>query len=348
MALPATLLIIAFVTVMLATAFVRVQADRRIAESSGDLVDALAVAQSGLQTYFATASTFDACEQPSRPPDGDSVRINVTGGYADVVAHVVRKPADTMTAWTYIVRSTGRVIEPALGADPQAVRTVAQFAEWQRVRMTTPAVFTAANGFTRLGGIGEFKGNDHTGASCATPIIGAMMSPVAEQPSSYAGYSITGAVMTDADGPTTAAGTGIDWNGTITRIVPDYTTVMLGDASYPIMRVTGAATISGSTASYGALIVTGDLTFSNSSSLRWSGVLLVGGRIIFSNTAEVHVDGLVASGLNEQLGVSPPTTGIGATDVKIHYDSREIRRSFRAVAGWVPVQNAWVDNWATY
>ncbi len=316
MALPATLLIIALVTVMLATAFVRVQADRRIAESSGDLVDALTVAQSGLQTYFAATPTFDACDRALRPANGDSLRINVTGGYADVVAHVVRKPADTMAAWVYIVRSTGRVIDPALGADPQAVRTVAQFAEWQRARMTVPAVFTAANGLTRLGGIGDFKGNDHAGGSCAMPIVGAIMSPVAEQPSSYTGYSISGAIMTDVDGPAVAAATGIDWNGTITRLVPDYTTVMLGDASYPVMRVSGDATISGSTTSYGALIVTGDLTFANSANLRWYGVILVGGQIIFSNSAEVHVDGLVASGLNEQLGVSPPRTGIGASDVK--------------------------------
>lgn len=179
MALPATLLLVALITVMLATAFVRVEADRRIAESAGDLVDALTVAQSGLHTYFATAS-FDACDRAVRPPDGDSVRINVTGGYADVVARVVRKPPDTLTAWTYVVRATGRVIEPVMGSDPQASRTVAQFAEWQRARLTAPAVFSAANGLVRTGSTAEFRGTDYASGGCAVSTIGAMMLPVAE------------------------------------------------------------------------------------------------------------------------------------------------------------------------
>lgn len=352
MALPATLLIITLVTLMLATAFVRVQADRRIAESSGDLVDALAVAQSGLQTYLAT-TTLDACEWPIRPADGDSVRINLTGGYADVVAHVVQKPADTMATWTYIVRSTGRVIQPTQGADPQASRTVAQFAEWQRGTLTVLAAFTAANGLSSESGTGEFRGVDQAPAGCTMPNSLAIRVPAGEAPSDMSSYVLTGAppqLLAADDGTTIANLTGIDWAATTSGgVTPDYTTIQANDTSYPVMLVTGNAflgTAGSSTTGYGTIIVTGDLTVQGST-VQWYGVLLIGGKLRFDASSQ-RLDGAVIIGLNEQLGVNVPVTQLGGGYVDIDYDSRYIRRALNGFAGFVPIQTAWVDNWATY
>ena len=110
-ALPLTIFVVTCVTMMLAALTFRVQTDWGTARSSSDEVDALALAQSGLQTYLGSAAV--------RPSDGDSVRLNLHGGYADLVAHVVRKPIDTLANWMYIVRSTGRLIKPTQGAAPQ-------------------------------------------------------------------------------------------------------------------------------------------------------------------------------------------------------------------------------------
>ena len=110
------------------------------AQSSGDIVEALVIAQAGLERYM---SHYDSLNTP--PLDGDSLRVNVTGGYADVVAHVVRNPPGTTTGLLYIVRSRGRVIKPTHGADPQAVRLVAQFATWQAASMDVIGALTAIN-----------------------------------------------------------------------------------------------------------------------------------------------------------------------------------------------------------
>ena len=121
-ALPLTIFVVTIVTLMLAALFIRVQVDRRIAEASGDAIDVLTIAQSGLESYFASVGSV-------RPPDGDSVRINLGDGYANVIAHVVYEPSDPTANWTYVVRSAGFLINPTMGSDPQARRTIAQFAE---------------------------------------------------------------------------------------------------------------------------------------------------------------------------------------------------------------------------
>ncbi len=351
-ALPTTILVITLVTIMISALFVRVQTDRRIGESGGHGVDALALAQGGLETYLGTV-TFDACDRPARPPDGDSVRINLTGGYADVVAHVVRKPSDTLSTWLYAVRSTGRVIVPALGAEPQAQRTVARFAEWQSSGLIPPAAFTAANGLTRAvvdSGF-EFRGVDQAMAGCQEPNVNAIRVPVA-----YSGLSTTYFTMTGAAPNLNASGsslqvanaTGIDWAAVVGGgLVPDTNQIVLWDMSYPVILVTGDATINvGNDDGFGTLIVTGNLTITGSR-IYWYGMVLVGGTINFNATDNLF-DGLVVSGLNAQLGLSPPVGQLGTPNVDIDYDSQYVRKALKALAGFAPVSNGWIDNWATY
>src|SRR5579864_9402045 len=108
-ALPLAIFFMAILTLLLTAAFAKVQGDRRVADSSGAAVSALAVAQSGLQTYIGSRT--------GRPVDGDSVRVNAVGGYADVVAQLADKVVDTTTNELYVVRSTGHMIDPTQGAD---------------------------------------------------------------------------------------------------------------------------------------------------------------------------------------------------------------------------------------
>ena len=347
-ALPGVILLVALLTALLLAGLSRVAADVQIAAAGEDIAAAVVVAQNGLQTYLGQL-TLDACERPIRPPDGDSVRINVAGGYAEVVARVVMRPADTLDAWLYVVRSMGYVIEPAAGAVPTARRTVAQFAQWQSADLGLPAVYTAANGLNRLsGGGGELRGVDqHASSSCRLPDLRALR--VSGTVPDLSGFNLSGG---SPQGGGTGAGivntAGIDWLTASSPggIVPDFTTPQYNNTDYPVQVVLGDATLGvagQSRTGYGLLVVAGELTVVGTL-VQWYGVVLVGGRLRF-NADDQRFDGLVAAGLNVQFGPGPGTGTIGGDYTDIDYDSREVLRALRPLAGFSAVTNGYFDNW---
>jgi hypothetical protein len=337
--------LISVVTLMLTAAFAKAAGDRRLAESSGDAVSALAIAKSGLHGYLSTRST--------RPPDGDSLRINVTGGFADVVAYAVRKPADTLANWLFIVRSTGRVIKPTLGADPQAERTIAQYAQWQTGRMDIRGAFTAANGLKKKkGGTIDVRGADQS--TCGGPTVPGLRVPQDWQKD-----------MAGVDPPPLASGTGtevaLETNIDFPALVgggftPDYTLAGPAarmDGTYSSQLITGNATLGGGlvTSGSGLLIVAGDLTIQSTPTTpttTWYGVILVGGQISF-NASTSRIYGMAVSGLNKQLpaGAEPPEN-FGGTNVTIWHDACRIQQTLSRLTGFAPIVNGWVDNWARY
>jgi len=339
MALPLTIFIVALMTVTLAAAFVRVDAERQMAVGGSDAVDALTVAQSGLQAYLGSRT--------ARPPDGDSLRFNLTGGYADVVARIIQRPADTLANEMYVVRSTGYVITPRLGPVPQATRTVAQFAQWQSPTIDVVAAYTAANKVMGTADSVTITGADACSVEPATngmvTINGSNVKGTGGITGVPAGYSEQG------PGADVASLADIDWAATIGGgFVPDYTTFQPDDASYPAMLVTGDLVLQDAVG-YGLLIVTGDLTLAGASD-SFHGVLLVGGGIDFLAT-NVTIAGVVKSGLNEQLKGAAGKTSIDKLEtsrVRIQYDSCELTRALRSLEGFAPIRNARVDNWGTY
>jgi hypothetical protein len=338
-ALPLVLFLVALLTALLAAGLTRVQTDRQITEASDAMTMATAVAWNGLQTYLGTLN-LDGCERPIRPPDGDSVRINVPGGYAEVVARVVRRPPDSLANWLYLVRSVGFAIAPAGGPTPIATHTAVQFAEWQSGQLSLQAAFTAANGLTRTsGGTGQLHGDDENAtAGCQTAPLAGLRVQNGGDPALY-DYDLTGNPYV--------------WDRTLTPgiIVPDYTTVQLNDPTYPVQFVSGNAVLGspGATVTgYGLLIVGGTL-WVQGSTVQWYGVILVGGAIHF-DAADQRFDGLVASGLNAQLGTGPGPGTIGGAGnyTDIDYNSLYVRRAMLPLTGFAPVANARSDNWWTY
>jgi hypothetical protein len=354
-ALPVTILLVALLTVLLSAGFTRVRAELEITESTDQVALALAVAQSGLHTYMGTLNV-DTCSRPLRPADGDSLRINVTGGYTEVVARVVQRPLDTLANWTYLIRSTGYAINPLEGSTPTARRTVTQFAEWQSGQLTFEAAFTAANGLDdEDNGTGEFRGEDgNWPVICRDPDKYAIRVPAGQAPL-IPGYTTTGLSPNVAEWSTPSdvtLGTNVDWFATINSgIVPDYTSVQNWDWNYPLVYIAGDATVGSlgsTTTSTGLLIVTGDLRILGNF-FQFYGVVLVGGRVIF-DADDQRFDGYLASGLNEQLGINVSDTDIGAGNdyTDVDFNSAHIRLAMQALAGWAPMANAWIDNWATY
>ena len=352
-ALPATLLLVALLTALLAAGLTRVRVDREIAGATDATTSAIAVAWNGLQSYVGTV-TLDGCERPIRPVDGDSVRINVPGGYAEVVARVVRRPPDSLANWLYVVRSTGYALRPATGPTPIAQHTVAQFAEWQSGLLSLPAAFTAANGLYRdAGGTGQFHGADEDSvATCPTAPRAGLKVPTGGTPDLY-DYDLTGSPLVSASGSgsgiVTAAN--IDWAATLTpgTIVPDFTSVQNGDMTYPVQLVTGNAvlgSVGATTFGTGLLIVSGDLTVLGTF-VQFYGVILVGGRIYF-NADDQRFDGLIASGLNRQLGSYVSTGHFGGDYLDIDYNSMYVWRAMRPLSGFTPIPNGRIDPWRDY
>jgi hypothetical protein len=340
-ALPITIFIITLMTIALAAAFARVGAERETAVGAGEAITALTVAQSGLQLYLGA--------QTARPPDGDSVRVNVTGGYADVVTRLVESDSLDDLQTMYIVRSTGYVIVPALGATAQGKRTVAQFAQWQVGQIRRVAAFTAANQARTAtgGGAGSihFLGNDECGVA---PAVGSARARSGSQFNSGT-YSPAPAIVSGSGG-LVADTTGIDWpaivGGTFT---PDYRSLP-PTGVYKSYLISGDATLS--TSGTGLLIVTGDLTTTGSGTVAWYGIVLVGGAINL-NARRNQFYGLVVSGLKEQLGGTPPPLstiggGGGGSRYWFEYNSCHVANAVAAISGLAPIHNAWVDNWASY
>jgi len=345
-ALPAVILLVALLTVLLMSGLSRARTERQIAQASDEAAGALAVAQSGLQTYLGTATT--------RPLDADSTRINVTGGYANVVTHLVRQPADTTQRSLYLVRSTGITINPDSGAAPRAQRTVAQFAEWEAGFMLRRAALTAANGIQVRNGsaIITFTGNDYAGCTPAEPpipglrttAVGGAPNPVPTYVGSPAGLIEEGA----AQGATVAAQTAINWAGALGGdLIPDYTTFQNWNFAYPIQRVAGDLTLSSASGGSGLLVVPGDFTID--AFFLFYGIILVGGELDFDGGSWAVIRGLVISGLNEQLGINPQRTEFGdGSYLEIQYASCYIQQALAPLTGLAPVRNAWLDTWASY
>ncbi len=345
-ALPLTIFIITMMTIMLAAAFARVGAEREMAVGASDGVSALTVAQSGLQAYVGSRT--------SRPPDGDSVRYNVTGGYADVVARLVESDSLDDQKTMYIVRSTGYIIVPALGATAQGKRTVAQFAQWQVGAIRRIAALVAANGLTdQNGGQIRIRGADQCGGPTDIVSVRVPSGP----PLNDGTYTPNppGAVRANAGGGLTVADTtGIDWTSIVGgQFLPDHRSIVTGEWAWRSHFVQGNATLASGTWGNGLLIVTGDLTTTGTSGwARWYGIILVGGQIRF-NARRTEFLGMVVSGLNDQLPGPPPSQGTigggaGGDRYYIDYWSCYVDAAVAPLTGLAPIRNAWVDNWASY
>lgn len=348
-ALPMVVFVIAVVTLLLTAAFAKVSADRRIGDASGANVNATAIAKAALQQYLGTRTI--------RPVDGDSLRVNVTGGYADVIAKVIRRPADTLANWMFVVRAVGRVIDPTQGADPQAVRTLAQFAQWQTGRMDTKAAYLAVDGLnhTSTAAPVTLTGIDSAGCGAATTYGMMMKNGSAPTLSSPATSNGTGSA-TQSNHATWAQNvvldsTNLDWAGIVNGgFTPDYTSYQAGNMTYSSQFINGPVTINNMDGS-GILIVKNDLTLTGGTA-SWKGVILVGGKIIFTVGTKpltvwiggTNIQGMVAAGLNQ----GGAKGDIGAYPLIIQYNSCRIRDALAKLTGFAPIANGWVDNWATY
>jgi hypothetical protein len=358
-ALPITIFLIAILTLMLGSTFTRAATENQIAAGSKWTVDALFVAQAGLEKYFS--QDFEASD---RPLPEDSMRLEMPGGWAWVVPNVLITPADTMQDFRYIIRSTGYVEDPSQPGHALASHTVAQFADWQTAWLDAPrAALIAANGLDIESANVTLDGRDRLNALCAgDPLLPDGFG--ARLPASTYNRDLDDADFSgepDPDGflelgarESVAQLVNIDWEAIRAgEFIPDYTSPQNGlTGDFPSQLVDGNYTETRDNFSgEGLLIVTGDLTVSSSRVYwYWRGVILVGGEASIE-ADEVYIFGTLISGLNYLTGDTPTNDDSdfrGDDGFLLRFDSCNIRKSLGSMKGFVPLENTWIDNWATF
>jgi hypothetical protein len=348
--LPLTLTVLALMSLTVAVAFNRVSAERRINGDQQAQVDALAVAQSGLEVYRTTVAAM--------PGLTDDVTLGaLPGGSAQISLRQVRDSVGLESA-IYVVSSRGTAssaVRYGANAAP-AQRTVAQYMIWDPVNIDVNAAFTSLSGLDKNGTSGALDGNDGCAGSTLPPIPGVAVpdglytgqtSPINGSPDNAPDY-----LGTAGTGGTARDEVHVDWDGIVNNnAIP--ADVVLGAwpspaamNQWPVIRANGDLSLDATlhNNSKGVLIVTGNLMLSGS--FRHEGLVLVGGTLISNGNNEIL--GAIVTGLNVKLGIAVPQTAIGNGNKTFQYNSCNILRALRPIGSLEAVRNAWTDGYPSY
>lgn len=359
--LPLVIILMVLLALAIGTGFMRVSEERRIVGDQQAQVDAFAVAQSGLEMYFAW--------EDSVPVSGDSVAFRVGNrDTAWVLARQVRQKVGNDPP-LFVIRSRGisRGSVAYDAATPAAQRTLAQYAAWQS-SMSVHAAWTALAGLRSIGGQGIVSGFDSCNVAPAVAGIAipdsldppaafidgfnAPPNPVGSMPVLRLGGS-------GSHNAQAAAMVLIAWDSIINGSVlgtPDATPATPGawpldvPGVWRVIRVNGSMTIDSMQSGRGLIVVRDSLVIR--SGFRWEGVILVGRQLIVKgNSPPATVLGAIISGLDIKLIPGPPyftESDMGATagdQIRLYYHSCNVERALERYGRLMPVANAWIDNW---
>jgi hypothetical protein len=337
---------------MVAGGFSLVSAERRSVDDQKAQISAFRIAEQGLEVFLVRRDSLMAAtaNYTKVPGQTESIRINMTGGYADVSLTRLR-PVKGSQSGLYVVRSRGTQTTGAYAGTPQGVRTVAQYVLWQPAPMQVLAGWTALSGLQKNGTAGTLGGADACGDSAAVAGVVVPVNP------GYTGKvaAASGSPAIDSVPPDSVH---IDWNGIVNLglITPTITipggawptaalTAAYDDSLstyYPIIRV-NQADFTLPSSGKGMIIATGNVTISGS--VGWKGVLLVGGDI--TSNGNNGIAGATISGLNIKLGTYVPSSTANGTKT-YQYNSCEVSKATTTTGALVTLRNTWVDNWVEY
>ncbi len=359
--LATTLLVTTLLTVMLAASFLLVSAEQRTTDNSLGTARALALAQAGLQVYFDSSRGLDTSSTY------DSVRIALTGGYADVVGKRVR-PAGAATGSPlalWVVRSSAVASSAVMAGQVQGTRTIAQFAQFNPGKLPARAAMVALNQVAIAGnGANPLSGHDlGSQAPCVSPGGAAADTHAVSVPSGGYSASNGAAPQGGIEQAFPVAGnlydsTHIDWSGLLGgNFIPDYTYPPgpwppNGSSTYLVGYVNGNVTLPVGQ-KRGMLVVTGNVTVV--SGVHWDGIIIAGGKLNLSpaSLTSFNIHGMVVTGLNTALGQSVPSNalkrGNGANgSTQIQWTWCYAQNAVASLSSLVPIKNAWADTWSTY
>ncbi len=352
--LATTLLVTTLLTVMLAASFLLVSAEQRTTDNSFGTAKALAIADAGLQNYFSGSRGLTATDTI------DSMRVVLSGGYADVVARRLRPAGATVGSHLalWVVRSAGVATQGVMSGQTRGSRTIAQLAQLNPGTIPVRAAMVAANGVQWNSNGGNpvnghdvcFPSHDTTGLS--TPLNG-VTPTTGQQPRGVPNTEVIG---------TTAANvydsTHIDWASILAgNFYPDYTIPNTGIppvaalSQFLVGYVTGTGTFRLPIGRWhGLLVVQGNIWMDSFS--EWDGVIIAGGQLAGSTPAAGYtIYGAVITGLNAALPGGPvaaPNQIRRGPSVTIRYSSCNVAQAAAAFGSLVPIKKSWADTWSTY
>lgn len=329
---------------------------------------AYTVAEQGLQRFLIKRDslcglTGSTCiTDPSSATSGqDSVTLAVPGGYAVVVARLLRPQQgtkDTIPA-LFFVRARGVDSTAKLrgGDTTNSVRSLGLMVQWTTVAMNVTGAWTSLSGLQKQGSAGQIDGNDQCGRKPAVPGVTV---PKGDYSNPGGGFTPTGNPPIDSSKTLAQleAQVTIDWNGIINNNalapydfeVPPQSfpnaTYFADTTKWPIIRVHSNGF---SLPNAGRGIIIADSDFSISGSNMWSGIILVGGKL--TSDGNNTTSGTTVSGLNYLLpGATPPAQGYVGDDATANgtktyvYNSCNIMRATQRLKHYVALPNTWVDD----
>jgi hypothetical protein len=363
--LPLTVIVLALMAVAVAITYGRISSERVISADAKAQFGAFAVAQSGLNRFFANQVVG------VKPADGTVMYNDLPGGTSQVDVRMLRDsiivpgpPANIYPA-VYLVTSRGRYTAARRynSLTPSAERTVGTYALWTPTPFEIDAAFTSLVGVTSNGNSSSLSGIDRCGANSTIAGVGV---PNAGDFQSSHWNTINGS---PDDAPKYLGGTpgiagtardsvDIDWNGIVNQNLipsdvvynglnwpPQIATPGVTDMTeWPVIRVNGDLTMPQS--GKGILIVTGNVTWNGTPLKTWEGLVLIGGTITGNGNANIF--GALVTGLNLKLGQAVPPYDVGNGTKTYQYDSCALSRALGQLGSLQRVRNAWTDTWSSY
>lgn len=374
-ALPLVILIVTFLTIALAASFAAATSESGSNTAQRGQSKSFTIAQSALELYLSSRDSLCAVKRvgetcvvdlskdlATATIKADSFRVNISGGYAEVVTHQIRAELhDTLPA-VYFVRSRGVDVGNRItGRDTTAAqRTVGVMTQYNTNVMNVLSAWTSLSGIQKNGTAGIVSGIDGCGKK---PTVAGIAIPSGEFIKNGSWTSIGNP---PADSTSTVdqlkARVLIDWNAIINlnaipadiEIPPQSfppTTWFAADTSrWPVIRIrTNGYSLPNS--GRGIIIADGDFVISGSN--MWQGILLVGGRL--TSNGNNTTSGATLSALNFLLpGAPKPPPGYVDDNATLdgekdyEYNSCYVSRAAMRMKKFKVIPNTWLDDVPTW
>lgn len=358
-ALPMAILVIAVLTAAIAAGFAATGGESISNNAQRAQERAYQLAEAGLQQFMVRRSESGFCTGCVSDPaiaDSEYTRVQLTGGYADIVAYKVRNRIAGISPAVYFVRARGVDTAARMSGTsvPFAERTVGVYATWNSTTIRPLGALTTLNGVSRTSA--TVSGNDGCSSSSAANLPYDLTIPTGSGTSSvnfpYPTIDSTRGI------DSLKIDMAIDWQSVLSGgITPDYTippnTWPASYASWPIIRVKKLDSLRAN----GQGIVIADSNFLLKRPYDWNGLILVGGRILTSTGSGTSIfRGAVVSGLNLTLpGAINPATGLTTDNDNLPSGSYDFyyNSCYLASAGlrfhkYLVMPNTWMDNVAAW
>lgn len=365
-ALPLVMVFLVVLSMAIAASLAASAAETGMSTAQRGQNRAYALAEMGLQQFLvkrdSLCSASGAClTDPASATTGkDSVLVKYTGGYAVVLAELLRPQVgntDTIPA-LFFVRSRGvDSLSKLRGSDTtNSVRSVGLMVAWSTQTMKVNGAWTSLSGLTKEGTAGQIDGNDQCGRKQAV----AGVSVPAGEYSATSGFTPTGNPPLDTTKTLTQLESQmtIDWNGIINKnsmpadfevppqSFPDASWFAADTSRWPVIRVHTNGFVLPN-AGRGIIIADSDFTISGSN--MWNGIILIGGQL--TSNGNNTTSGATVSGLNYLLpGSVQPAAGYiddeaTANGTKSYvYNSCYVTRATMRLRHYVAFANTWIDD----